>query len=290
MARGEDITETLRKALGVPYVWGGTTMNGFDCSGLVQWAFAQHGISLPRVTYNQINVGASVSPNKLRPGDLVFFDTDRKKSGPDHVGVYLGGGKFIHAPRPGANVKISSLAEGYYMDRWMGGRRISGVSASATSGGGQAEEVAPRLDAHHEVLVARVPGVAGQVRGALHAREGAGVPAARRVGQRRAAPGGVALLRIPRGLPGGLLRGADVDHGGADPVHQLGEIRQPLRLRQRDRRHEGQGKRPATREKHRVKHGADPKKAAVNDGAGRGQAHIRHVGVASATQPGPAMM
>jgi hypothetical protein len=89
-----------------------------------------------------------VGPDKLRPGDLVFFDTDRNRSGPDHVGIYIGGGKFIHAPRPGATVKISSLAEGYYMDRWMGGRRISGVSADATSGGGMAEEVAPRLDAN----------------------------------------------------------------------------------------------------------------------------------------------
>lgn len=147
--RGEDIVATARTALGVDYVWGGNSLtSGVDCSGLVQQAFRKYGIELPRTTYNQINVGASVQPNKLRPGDLVFFDTDRSKSGPDHVGIYMGGGKFIHAPRPGAKVKISSLAEGYYMDRWMGGRRVSGVSADATSGGGYAEEVAPRLDAH----------------------------------------------------------------------------------------------------------------------------------------------
>lgn len=148
MPRGEDIVNLARKYLGVQYVWGGASPSGFDCSGLVQWAFGQNGVSLPRTTYNQINVGASVQPNKLRPGDLVFFDTDRTKSGPDHVGIYIGGGKFIHAPRPGQGVKISSLADGYYMDRWMGGRRISGVSASPSSGGGYAEEVAPVLDAH----------------------------------------------------------------------------------------------------------------------------------------------
>lgn len=148
MARGEDIVNDARKFLGVQYVWGGTSPAGFDCSGLVQYVFGKRGIQLPRVTYNMINVGASVSPNKLRPGDLVYFDTDRSKKGPDHVGIYMGGGKFIHAPRPGQGVKISSLAEGYYMDRWMGGRRISGVSASAASGGGEAEEVAPALDAH----------------------------------------------------------------------------------------------------------------------------------------------
>ena len=148
MARGEDIVSTARSALGVQYAWGGSSMSGFDCSGLVYWAYGKAGISLPRTTYNMINVGASVQPNKLRPGDLVYFDTDRSQKGPDHVGIYIGGGKFIHASRPGQPVKISSLSEGYYMDRWMGGRRISGVSASATSGGGQAEEVAPRLDAN----------------------------------------------------------------------------------------------------------------------------------------------
>ena len=149
MASGQDIVDLARKSLGVQYVWGGNSLtSGIDCSGLVQQVYAKFGIDLPRVTYQQINVGASVSPNKLRPGDLVFFDTDRKKTGPDHVGIYIGGGKFIHAPRPGATVKISSLSEGYYMDRWMGGRRISGVSTSPSSGGGYAEEVAPVLDAN----------------------------------------------------------------------------------------------------------------------------------------------
>lgn len=148
MASGDDIVKLAQRQLGTQYVWGGNRPGGFDCSGLVSYIFGQSGIQLPRTSYNQIQVGASVQPNKLRPGDLVFFDTDRKKSGPDHVGIYIGGGKFIHAPRPGQNVQISSLAESYYMDRWMGGRRVPGVSASAMSGGGYAEEVAPRLDAH----------------------------------------------------------------------------------------------------------------------------------------------
>ncbi|MFD3531993.1 C40 family peptidase [Streptomyces sp. NPDC058664] len=148
MARGEDLVELARKSLGVQYVWGGNDLkNGVDCSGLIQEVYRAYGIELPRVTYDQINVGFSVPQNKLRPGDLVFFDTDRKKTGPDHVGIYMGGGKFIHAPRPGTPVKISSLAEGYYMDRWMGGRRVPGVDAAAAAGGGEAEEVAPKLDA-----------------------------------------------------------------------------------------------------------------------------------------------
>lgn len=149
MPSGQDIVDLARKSLGVQYVWAGNSLSsGVDCSGLVQQVYKAYGIELPRVTYQQINVGASVEPNKLRPGDLVFFDTDRSKAGPDHVGIYIGGGKFIHAPRPGDKVKISSLADSYYMDRWMAGRRISGVSTSPSSGGGYAEEVAPVLDAH----------------------------------------------------------------------------------------------------------------------------------------------
>lgn len=149
MASGEDIVNDARKYLGMQYVWGGQNpKTGFDCSGLAYFLFGQRGVQIPRTTYNQIQVGASVEPNKLRPGDLVFFDTDKRQKGPDHVGIYIGGGKFIHAPAPGQGVKISSLAESYYMDRWMGGRRIPGVSASPTAGGGYAEEVAPRLDAN----------------------------------------------------------------------------------------------------------------------------------------------
>lgn len=147
MANGDDIVNLARQYLGVQYVWGGTDPSGFDCSGLVQYVFGKNGVQLPRTTYNQIMVGASVSPDKLRPGDLVFFDTDPSKSGPDHVGIYIGGGKFIHAPAPGKGVQISSLADSYYMNRWMGGRRVSGVSASSDptdlAGG-----VTPTLDAH----------------------------------------------------------------------------------------------------------------------------------------------
>lgn len=148
MADGQSIVDLARQYMGTQYVWGGSDPSGFDCSGLVTYVYGKNGISLPRTTYNQIQVGYSVEPNKLRLGDLVFFDTDRSQSGPDHVGIYIGGGRFIHSPRPGEGVKISSLADGYYMDRWMGGRRIPGVSASATAGGGAAEEVAPKLDAH----------------------------------------------------------------------------------------------------------------------------------------------
>lgn len=126
---GQALADAARKALGVPYIWGGNSLtSGVDCSGLVQQVFKQFGIQLPRVTYEQIGVGASVPRNKMAVGDLVFFDTDRSKSGPDHVGIYLGNGKFIHAPRPGKGVQISSLTDSYYNDRLMAVRRVPGVA------------------------------------------------------------------------------------------------------------------------------------------------------------------
>lgn len=125
-----DIVQMALGFQGVPYVWGGSSPSGFDCSGLVQYVFGRAGINLPRTTYNQINVGASVGIQQLQPGDLVFFDTDRSKAGPDHVGIYIGQGKFIAAPRPGQGVKISSLTDPYYQSRFYGGRRIPGVMGS----------------------------------------------------------------------------------------------------------------------------------------------------------------
>jgi peptidoglycan DL-endopeptidase CwlO len=103
--------------LGVPYRWGGASPSGFDCSGLVMFAFAQMGISLPHSTYALWNVGVAVSRDQLQPGDLVFFN------GLGHMGIYIGGGQFIHAPHTGDVVKISSLS-GYYASAYMGARRV----------------------------------------------------------------------------------------------------------------------------------------------------------------------
>jgi len=148
MVSGDQIVAKARSALGTPYQWGGNNLyGGVDCSGLVQQVFAAFGINLPRVTYDQVGVGASVSRSKLQVGDLVFFDTDRTKSGPDHVGIYIGGGKFIHAPRPGQGVQIGSLTDPYYDNRLMAIRRVPGVQGnpsgigsidpSTFSGGGE---------------------------------------------------------------------------------------------------------------------------------------------------------
>ena len=103
--------------LGVPYVWGGASPRGFDCSGLVMYVFAQIGVSLPHSTYAMYAMGTPVSMSQLQPGDLVFF------SGLGHMGIYIGGGQFIHAPHTGDVVKISSLS-GYYSSAFYAARRI----------------------------------------------------------------------------------------------------------------------------------------------------------------------
>jgi peptidoglycan DL-endopeptidase CwlO len=104
--------------LNTPYVWAGSAPGGFDCSGLVMWAYAQVGVSLPHSTYAQYGYGVPVSRDQLQAGDLVFFD------GLGHVGIYIGGDQFVHAPHTGDVVKISSLGESWYAATYVGARRI----------------------------------------------------------------------------------------------------------------------------------------------------------------------
>jgi hypothetical protein len=135
-ASGAKATAALawaRHELGVPYVYGGESTTGFDCSGLMQWAYAKVGITLPRTSEEQIlaSNGKPVGRNDLRPGDLVFF---RDSSGDvHHVGMSLGGDQFIEAPHTGARVRISSLKDAYYAQQFTGGRRFDHSAASAPS-------------------------------------------------------------------------------------------------------------------------------------------------------------
>src|SRR4051794_10484120 len=138
--------EEASKYVGTQYHWGGSTpQTGFDCSGLMQWAYAQSGIQMPRVTYDQIdaaNAMAVEQVDQLRPGDLVFFAS---AGDVQHVGMYLGDHEFLHAPHTGDVVKVSSLDEPYYKEQFAGGRRFdqaAGVAAAPPAAAGAPEAVA----------------------------------------------------------------------------------------------------------------------------------------------------
>jgi cell wall-associated NlpC family hydrolase len=113
-----NVVQYAMSQLNTPYVWGGSAPGGFDCSGLVMWAYAQVGVSLPHSSYAQYGYGVPVSRDQLQPGDIVFFD------GLGHVGIYIGGDQFVHAPHTGDVVKISSLDEAWYAATFVGARRI----------------------------------------------------------------------------------------------------------------------------------------------------------------------
>jgi peptidoglycan DL-endopeptidase CwlO len=104
--------------LGTPYVWAGSSPGGFDCSGFTMFVYSQVGVSLPHNAAAQYNYGTPVAESDLQPGDLVFFD------GLGHVGIYIGGGQFIHSPHTGDVVKISSLSESWYASTYVGARRL----------------------------------------------------------------------------------------------------------------------------------------------------------------------
>ncbi len=123
-----DIVKTALDALGSPYLWGGTAANGFDCSGLVQWAYAQHGIRLPRMSRDQAHSGSEVTPDvaALQPGDILLFAA-QPGGGVTHVGMYVGNETFVHSSNTG--VKLSRLEEqdpagAWWVSRWVGARRV----------------------------------------------------------------------------------------------------------------------------------------------------------------------
>lgn len=119
----EKIVDAARNLIGVPYRFGGTTPEGFDCSGYVAYVYKRAiGKDLPRRTTEQVKFGRAISPAKVGPGDLLYFWIEEEKI--LHVGIYIGGGQFIHAPSGRGEVNIQRLHAPYWNERYRGARRI----------------------------------------------------------------------------------------------------------------------------------------------------------------------
>ncbi len=122
----KNLLEDAKYFKGGKYVWGGTTPQGFDCSGYVQYLYKKHNINLPRTAWAQSKRGQNVDKNNLKKGDLLFFLTDKKRGIPvTHVGIYLGDGQFIHAASKKKGIIISPVHNGYYSNKFVSARRVA---------------------------------------------------------------------------------------------------------------------------------------------------------------------
>jgi len=116
-SRNATAARLATRYLGAPYVWAGSSPSGFDCSGLVMYAFGRVGVAIPHNAAQQFRLGTPVARDRLVPGDVVFFNQLR------HNGIYLGDGRFVHSTKPGG-VKIARLDDEWFRSRWMGARRL----------------------------------------------------------------------------------------------------------------------------------------------------------------------
>jgi cell wall-associated NlpC family hydrolase len=190
--------EVAKSELGVPYLWGGTSpKTGFDCSGLMQYAYGRVGIHIPRVAAEQFQVGTPVGLHQLREGDLVFF---KESDGYiHHVGMYVGDGRFIQAPQTGENVDYGNLRDPYFAQQFAGGRRITPLTASPTASaaasGSATGQVGPAATSGSSAASAAGGGATVPAGSAPSATAGA-VPAAGSGAATAAAPAGA-----PTGAP-----------------------------------------------------------------------------------------
>ncbi len=116
-SRNATAARLATRHLDAPYVWAGSSPSGFDCSGLVMYAFGKVGVAIPHNAAQQFRLGAPVARDRLLAGDIVFFNQAR------HNGIYLGDGRFVHATKPGG-VKIARLEDDWFRTRWVGARRL----------------------------------------------------------------------------------------------------------------------------------------------------------------------
>jgi len=119
---GSAIAQRAMAFIGTPYVYGGADPRGFDCSGLVYFVHGQLHVPVPRTANDQFKQSKAVDPFDVRPGDLVFFRLEGRVS---HVGIYVGDGRFVHAPQSGRTVSLNSLEEEFYRARYVGAGRFS---------------------------------------------------------------------------------------------------------------------------------------------------------------------
>lgn len=119
----QTIVDEAMRYVGLPYLWGGTSAYGFDCSGITYAVYRNHGIMIPRDSFYQATSGKAVTKKELKVGDLVFFAYNNGKGKVYHVGLYIGNGKMLHAPNPSSKIRIESLNSGVYKKNYSGARR-----------------------------------------------------------------------------------------------------------------------------------------------------------------------
>ena len=125
-----ELVATALSLRGLPYRNGGSDPSGFDCSGFVQWVFAQHATRLPREAQDQYHAGNAVAFDGIQPGDLVFFETVSR--GASHVGVAIGADQFVHAPSSQGVVRVESYTAPYWATRFIGARRVVAATGAGT--------------------------------------------------------------------------------------------------------------------------------------------------------------